>query len=46
MHLEAEIVLLRDAFGGHERASLEMNLEADMKLNSETHLEAVIEVGD
>jgi len=28
MHLEAEIVYLRDALGGRDRASLEMHLEA------------------
>jgi len=28
MHLEAEIVQLRDALGGCDRASLEMHLEA------------------
>jgi hypothetical protein len=43
MHLEAEIEYLRDALGGRERASLEMHLEVEIKLNSEMHLEAVIE---
>jgi hypothetical protein len=28
MHLAAEIKLLRDALGGHHRASLEMQVEA------------------
>jgi len=28
MHLEAEIVKLKDALGGRDRASLEMHLEA------------------
>jgi len=33
---------LRDALGGRNRASLEMHLEAKIKLNSDMHLEAVI----
>jgi hypothetical protein len=37
MHLEAEIVKLRDAHAGHVRMSLKMQLEAEMDL------EAVIE---
>jgi hypothetical protein len=43
MHLEAKIVYLRDALGGHDRVSLEIHLEAEIKLNSEMHLETVIE---
>jgi hypothetical protein len=31
MHLEAEIVYLRDALGGHDRAGLELPLEAEIK---------------
>ena len=34
---------LRDAFGGRNRARLEMHLQAEIKMNSEMHLEAVIE---
>ena len=34
---------LRDALGGRNQASLEMHLEAEIKLNSELHLDAVIE---
>jgi len=52
MHLEAVIERVwrciwrprssnsRDALGGRDRASLEMHLEAEIKLNSEMHLEA------
>jgi len=36
-------VELGDALGGHDRVSLEMHLKAKIKLNSEMHLEAVIE---
>jgi len=55
MHLEAVIERvwrctgrprsseLRDALGGRNPASLEMHLEAEIKLNSEMHLEAAIE---
>jgi len=43
MHLEAGIEQLRDALGGRNRASLEMHLEAEIKLNSEMYLEAAIE---
>jgi len=43
MHPEAEIVKLRDALGGCVRASLERHLEAEIELNSEMHLEPVIE---
>jgi hypothetical protein len=43
MHLEAEMELIRDAVGGRDRASLEMHLEAEIKLNTEMHLEALIE---
>jgi hypothetical protein len=32
-----------DVLGGHDRVSLEMYLEAEIKLNSEIHLEAMIE---
>jgi hypothetical protein len=35
-------VKLRDALGGRDRVSLEMHLEAEIKLNSEMHLEDVI----
>jgi len=42
MHLEADIVQLRDALGGRNRASLEMHLEGEIELNSEMHLEAEI----
>jgi hypothetical protein len=31
MPLQAEIVYLRDALGGHDRARLEMLLEADIE---------------
>jgi hypothetical protein len=31
MHLEADIVYLRDALGGHDGASLEMYLEAEIE---------------
>jgi hypothetical protein len=44
MYLEARIVYLRDAHGGHDRASLEMHLEAEIKLNSGMHLETMIEL--
>jgi len=43
MHLEAEIVQLRNALGGHDWASLEMHMHGDIKLNAEMHLVAVIE---
>jgi len=55
MHLEAVIERVwrriwrprssnsRDALGGGDRVSLEMHLEAEIKLNSEMHLEAAIE---
>ena len=55
MHLEAMIERvwrctgrprsseLREAHGGCNRTSLEMHLEAEIKLNSEMHLEAMIE---
>jgi len=43
MLMEAEIVLLRDTLGGCDRASFEMDLEAEIKLNSEMHLEIMIE---
>jgi hypothetical protein len=34
---------LRDALGGRDRVSLEMYLEAEIKLNSDMHLEAMTE---
>jgi len=43
MHLESEIMYLRDALGGCDGASLEMHLEPEIKLNSQMHFEAVIE---
>jgi hypothetical protein len=43
MHVEAEIVYNQDALGCHDRASLEMHLDVEIKLNSEIHLEAMIE---
>jgi hypothetical protein len=42
MHLQAAIESLRDTLGGRDRASLDMHLEAEIKLNSEMHLEAMI----
>jgi hypothetical protein len=43
LHLEADIVYLREAIGGREGASFKMDLEAAIELNSQMHLEAVIE---
>jgi len=56
MHLEAGIVRvwrctwrqrsseLRDAHGGRDRASSEMHLETEDRVNSEMHLYTVIEL--
>jgi hypothetical protein len=42
MDLEAEMEYLQDSLRGHDPASLEMGLEAEIQLNSEMHLEDVI----
>jgi len=43
MHLYAKIRWLRDALGGCDRVSLEIHLEDEIKMNSDMHVEAVIE---
>jgi hypothetical protein len=43
MHLEAETEYHREALGGNEQPSLGMQMEAEIKVNTEMHLEAIIE---